>query len=162
MTNKKFFEQTIADEIPRFDRVFKAIPNKLKDFRAHPKNQSAEEIVKTLVFDSVSIPILLETAEFDFGDESLMNSGTVSEMAMMFKENMENARKMTSKMSEEEWDIPAKLMMNGKVMWEATVGAAIWGTLFDMIHHRGQLSTHIRPQGGKVPSIYGPSGDSKM
>ena len=28
-----------------------------------------------------------------------------------------------------------------------------------MIHHRGQLGAYIRPMGGKVPSIYGPSGD---
>jgi uncharacterized damage-inducible protein DinB len=27
------------------------------------------------------------------------------------------------------------------------------------IHHRGQLSTYLRPMGGKVPSIYGPSAD---
>ena len=27
-------------------------------------------------------------------------------------------------------------------------------------HHRGQLSTYLRPMGAKVPSIYGPSGDS--
>ena len=28
-------------------------------------------------------------------------------------------------------------------------------------HHRGQLSTYLRPAGAKVPSIYGPSADSK-
>lgn len=28
-------------------------------------------------------------------------------------------------------------------------------------HHRGQLSTYIRPMGGAVPSIYGPSADDK-
>jgi uncharacterized damage-inducible protein DinB len=27
------------------------------------------------------------------------------------------------------------------------------------IHHRGQLSAYMRPMGGKVPSIYGPSAD---
>jgi len=29
------------------------------------------------------------------------------------------------------------------------------------IHHRGQLSTYLRPMGGKVPAIYGESYDSK-
>lgn len=29
------------------------------------------------------------------------------------------------------------------------------------IHHRGQLSAYLRPMGGKVPGIYGPSGDSQ-
>ena len=31
-----------------------------------------------------------------------------------------------------------------------------------MIHHRGQLSTYIRPTGGKVPAMYGESFDEKM
>jgi uncharacterized damage-inducible protein DinB len=28
-------------------------------------------------------------------------------------------------------------------------------------HHRGQLSTYLRPMGGKVPPIYGPSADTQ-
>jgi len=31
-----------------------------------------------------------------------------------------------------------------------------------MVHHRGQLSTYLRPMGGKCPSIYGPSADVTM
>ncbi|HWD00419.1 MAG TPA: DinB family protein [Candidatus Sulfopaludibacter sp.] len=27
------------------------------------------------------------------------------------------------------------------------------------VHHRGQLSSYLRPMGAKVPGIYGPSGD---
>jgi len=30
------------------------------------------------------------------------------------------------------------------------------------IHHRGQLSTYLRPMGGKVPSIYGESYDARV
>ena len=39
------------------------------------------------------------------------------------------------------------------------MGEFFWFSLLDAIHHRGQLSVYIRPMGGKVPSIYGPSGD---
>ncbi|MDQ3696786.1 MAG: DinB family protein [Gemmatimonadota bacterium] len=35
----------------------------------------------------------------------------------------------------------------------------LWFILHDEIHHRGQLSIYLRMAGGKVPSIYGPSGD---
>jgi uncharacterized damage-inducible protein DinB len=35
----------------------------------------------------------------------------------------------------------------------------LWFMLLDCIHHRGQLSAYLRPVGGKVPAIYGPSGD---
>ena len=40
-------------------------------------------------------------------------------------------------------------------------GATAWLLLMDSIHHRGQLSSYIRPMGGKQPDIYGPSGDSR-
>jgi uncharacterized damage-inducible protein DinB len=43
--------------------------------------------------------------------------------------------------------------------WEDTVGGFLWSFLFDAIHHRGQLSTYLRPMGSKVPAIYGPSAD---
>jgi uncharacterized damage-inducible protein DinB len=29
------------------------------------------------------------------------------------------------------------------------------------VHHRGQLSTYLRPMGGSVPSVYGPSADTQ-
>jgi uncharacterized damage-inducible protein DinB len=29
------------------------------------------------------------------------------------------------------------------------------------VHHRGQLSTYLRPMSGKVPGIYGPSADTQ-
>ena len=34
-----------------------------------------------------------------------------------------------------------------------------WFLLHDQIHHRGQFSVYLRMAGGKVPSIYGPTGD---
>jgi uncharacterized damage-inducible protein DinB len=35
----------------------------------------------------------------------------------------------------------------------------LWFLLSDEIHHRGQFSIYLRMADGKVPSIYGPSGD---
>jgi uncharacterized damage-inducible protein DinB len=34
-----------------------------------------------------------------------------------------------------------------------------WNFLFDIVHHRGQISTYLRPMGSTVPQIYGPSAD---
>jgi uncharacterized damage-inducible protein DinB len=33
-------------------------------------------------------------------------------------------------------------------------------TLKHSVHHRGQLSNYVRPMGGRVPSIYGPSANT--
>lgn len=35
-------------------------------------------------------------------------------------------------------------------------------TVKHSVHHRGQLSAYLRSMGGKVPGIYGPSGDTSM
>jgi uncharacterized damage-inducible protein DinB len=42
---------------------------------------------------------------------------------------------------------------------EIPVEDFLWFMLSDQIHHRGQLSVHVRMTGGKVPSIYGPTAD---
>ena len=69
-----------------------------------------------------------------------------------------------SKMDEEAWNRTAQFYVNGKVVSEQPVGTFLWFILFDAIHHRGQLAAYLRPMGGKVPAIYGPSADepSKM
>ena len=37
--------------------------------------------------------------------------------------------------------------------------AQAWGFLFDIIHHRGQITTYLRAMGSTVPQIYGPTAD---
>jgi uncharacterized damage-inducible protein DinB len=64
------------------------------------------------------------------------------------------------RLKESAWENKARLLVHGNLAWEAPLGELLWFMFFDSIHHRGQLSTYNRPMGGKVPSIYGPSGDS--
>jgi uncharacterized damage-inducible protein DinB len=47
----------------------------------------------------------------------------------------------------------------GWLAWETSLGDMLFGFMFDAIHHRGQLSSYLRPIGAKVPSIDGPSAD---
>ena len=60
-------------------------------------------------------------------------------------------------MDEAGWNKTGQFIVGGHVVMEQPVGNFLWMFLLDAIHHRGQLSTYIRPMGGKVPSIYGPS-----
>ena len=59
------------------------------------------------------------------------------------------------------WSRPGWLVQTDQeIILKDTIGGVLWIALFDAVHHRGQLSTYIRPMGGKVPSIYGPSADA--
>lgn len=62
--------------------------------------------------------------------------------------------------SDEAWARTGQLRSGGHVALEQPAGDIMWLFHFDEIHHRGQLSTYLRPMGAKVPSIYGASGDS--
>jgi uncharacterized damage-inducible protein DinB len=51
----------------------------------------------------------------------------------------------------------ARFRVGGTPRMETSLEQFLWCFFFDAIHHRGQLSTYIRPMGGKAPAIDGPS-----
>ena len=72
------------------------------------------------------------------------------------------ATKKLKALSTANWERKVPFIFQGQeVMSESGSGNA-WGFFFDMIHHRGQLSTYLRPMGSTVPQIYGPSADEPM
>jgi uncharacterized damage-inducible protein DinB len=64
-------------------------------------------------------------------------------------------------MDEGLWPEKAKFLVGDQVVVEASRERLAWMLLLDAIHHRGQLSTYLRPMGSRVPSIYGPSADEQ-
>jgi uncharacterized damage-inducible protein DinB len=68
---------------------------------------------------------------------------------------------VVSKIDDEGWDRKAQGIYQGKVVMEQPLSIFLWFILFDAIHHRGQLASYLRPMGGKVPAIYGPSADEQ-
>jgi uncharacterized damage-inducible protein DinB len=85
--------------------------------------------------------------------------GTLDESITTYERNAGELEKRLAKLDDDAWGRKARFLVNGTPAWEAPLGEMLWGFLFDAIHHRGQLSSYLRPMGAKVPSIYGPSGD---
>ena len=84
---------------------------------------------------------------------------TLGESIAAYERNASELEKRLSRLDDAAWEKPVRFLMDGKMAWEAPLGEMLWGFLFDAIHHRGQLSSYLRPMGAKVPSIYGPSAD---
>jgi uncharacterized damage-inducible protein DinB len=78
-----------------------------------------------------------------------------------FEQRSNELTDRVSNMDEASWNRSAQFYYGGKVVSEQAVGQFLWFILFDAIHHRGQLSAYLRPMGGKVPAIYGPSADER-
>jgi len=87
---------------------------------------------------------------------------TVKEVVAAYDAQHEAATKKLKALSTANWERKVPFLFQGQeVMRESGSGNA-WGFFLDMIHHRGQLSTYLRPMGSTVPQIYGPSADEPM
>jgi uncharacterized damage-inducible protein DinB len=159
MTNREFHLQCRKNETNAFHRVLNALPHDKWEYTPHEKSQSASRIVWTLVGETLVLVDLIDKGEFSFGPQPEAPPAHVVEQ---FEKAWDLLLEKIEGMSDEQWEKPGRFMMNGQVRMEMPISGFLWMFFFDAIHHRGQLSTYIRPMGGKVPSIYGPSGDDPM
>lgn len=158
MTRRDFFIERRAVECGAFDRVICALPQDQFDYRPHERSQSARELVWTLAGESRACSEMIDKGRIDWHHQA--PTGTPAELVSGFQESYAALSERAAKLDEKAWQRKVQFLVEGKMMQEPPLGEFLWYLFFDAIHHRGQLSTYIRPMGGKVPSIYGPSGDS--
>lgn len=159
-TVQQYLVEVIEAELPAFIRVFEALPTDQLGWKPDPKSRSAIELASAMAEEPHQLLEVMESGVFDFksGEQPKYNSGP--ETAVRFRNAMEKLKVLIGAMTEADWAGEALMTMKGAEMWKTTKGDMAWGFMFDLIHHRGQLATYIRPMGGKVPAIYGPSADS--
>jgi uncharacterized damage-inducible protein DinB len=167
MTEKEMFIKILKKEIPVFERVMKAVeqvPKSKHSYKHDTKSRTTWELIEsTMGSESGMFPIFLTTGKLDFMKLPKPTWKTVEEIRKVFVKNMKKTISIVEKMNQKQWKAPSAMYMGDKTenSWKSTKGMMAWDFLLDLVHHRGQLSTHLRPMGGKVPSIYGPSADTK-
>jgi uncharacterized damage-inducible protein DinB len=157
MTMREFLESRHKAEYSTFVKVLKALPKERFDYRPHERSPSAAEIVWTLARETKASCDLIDRGQVNWTAEPA--PGDPEAILSAFHAQYAALDDRIGRLSETSWQNKAKLLIEGKLYREAPVGEFLWYLFFDAIHHRGQLSTYIRPMGGQVPSIYGPSGD---
>ena len=158
MTDREFFLARRKVELPAFVNVLKALAADKMDYKPHPNAPSAQQIAWTLAAELRSAVEACEKHETSFPTDPAPDLAAI---IATFEKSYADLVERVSRMDEAAWAKPARLSAGGKVLMEQPVGEFVWMLFFDAIHHRGQLSAYIRPMGGKVPSIYGPSGDTR-
>jgi uncharacterized damage-inducible protein DinB len=158
MTSREFYLERRREENPVFLRVLKSLPADRMDYQPHERSPSAEQVLWTMTNELKSC---IDVATQHSAEWKMDPAPPLDEMLEQFEQSLNELTDRVAKMDDASWDSPAKFYVNGKVVMEQPVGQFLWFILFDAIHHRGQLSAYLRPMGGKVPSIYGPSADSR-
>ena len=152
----EYYKECFAAEKPKFLRVIQAVPADQAAYRPHPRSNSAADLAWLLAAELSDACKLVDHGRLDF---VMPPTPAVSESAAAFEKNAAELEKRVAALDAAAWERKAQFAVDGNVAWEAPLGDMLFGFLFDAIHHRGQLSSYLRPMGAKVPSIYGPSAD---
>jgi uncharacterized damage-inducible protein DinB len=164
LSNREFFIRRWEQEFPSFARVIRALPPDQLAYRPHPKSRSAGELAALLVSLQHGCIDLCASERSSFNPEMRWHpadrSATLEEMIAAYELHHNTLAKKLNDLDDINWSRPAWMVRGEQeILLKDTLGGLMWLALFDAVHHRGQLSTYIRPMGGKVPSIYGPSAD---
>jgi len=137
--------------------VLAAVPSENLDYRPEPSAKSAEELFRHIanadnwfvksVVDGVFVPGSLKIPE------DVKTPGEIVEWyANEYGKNFEAVTKMSGD--------ELIRVMDFRGFFSNQAFTFLQMGLLHTVHHRGQLSTYLRPMGGKVPAIYGESYDS--
>ena len=138
-------------------QIIEAIPLDKGDYRPDPVSKTALELAWHIVAAEHRFLDGIAAGAFDFSPnhrpENVKDSAAIATLyAKYFEADLARLSKMTGEQLVKIIDFRGMFQL-------PAVGYAQFN-LFHSIHHRGQLSTYLRPMGAKVPSIYGESYDA--
>ena len=158
MTNRDFYLERRRAELPVFLNVLRAIPAENINYKPHERSPSAKQLLWTMTNELKSC---LDAATHFKAEWASEEPPPFAETLKLFEQWYNALTDRVANMDDDSWNRSVDFYVNGAKVLEQPAGQFLWYILFDAIHHRGQLSAYLRPMGGKVPAIYGPSADSR-
>jgi uncharacterized damage-inducible protein DinB len=146
--------QQLQNEWKTTFKVLTAIPDNNKDYKPESNSRGAFELARHLAGADVWFLNGVINGKFDDPTDSEPKSANVAELGDWYKHNFPKA--LEGALALDGAKLASIVDFYGMKM--PAVNYMLFA-LVHMVHHRGQLSTYLRPMGGKVPSIYGGSYD---
>jgi uncharacterized damage-inducible protein DinB len=157
-SEKDQFIQVWEKEFQTTLKVLKAYPSSRSDLRPHQKCPTAKELVWRIVGEETMFINGVLTGKIDFTGAPPVPATLQEAIAIYEKNHSELGGKLRA-MPETGLNKNIAFMVAPKTPGDVRSGDLLWLFLMDTVHHRGQFSIYLRMADGKVPSIYGPSGD---
>jgi len=157
-TEREHFLASFEREYQTTLRVLKAFPPAQGKLKFTDRSHTANEIAWSLVLDQMIVEPVLTVAKLE--PKETPPPSDFSAILTQFEKLHAEATAKLKKLDDKLFNSTLNLQVGPKgAMADARRADALWLFLNDTIHHRGQFSVYLRAAGGKVPSIYGPSGD---
>lgn len=151
MNEKALFTSFWKNESASTRRVFERIPDG-SDYRPDPKSRTAQEIAWQIIGEETMIMDAMENGKAEWAPPPMPES--MSEILKEYDKHSAEVIKRWESLPDERWSGTIEFFGN-----ESPASLMAWNFLFDIIHHRGQITTYLRPMGSTVPQVYGPSAD---
>jgi uncharacterized damage-inducible protein DinB len=151
MSDKPMFITFWTNEATTTAKVFGRIPEG-SDYRPDPKSRTAQQIAWAIVCEEKMIIDALESGKVEWAPPPM--PATMKEVHDTYQKQGAEIAGRWKALSDARWS--GQLDFFGT---DRPASPMAWSFLFDIVHHRGQISTYLRPMGSTVPQIYGPSGD---
>ena len=148
--------QQLQNEWMTTYKVLNAIPEGRKDYAPEAHSRTAWDLATHLAAADVWFLDGVINGQFDSPRETAP-APTAAGVAEWYKKEFPN--RLERALALPDHKLTAIIDFFGMKM--PAVQVMVFA-LVHMVHHRGQLSTYLRPMGGKVPAIYGASFDHKM
>ncbi len=159
MDQKALFLKFWEKEAPTTKKVLSRITEG-SDYRPDPKSRTAREIAWLIVREEIVLAEGLEKGAFEWVE--VPAPPTVKEVLETYDRHHDDITRRLHALNTERWERKVPFVYQGQEVMSEPGYDNAWGFLFDMVHHRGQISTYLRPMGSTVPQIYGPSADEPM
>ncbi|MGH8072231.1 MAG: DinB family protein [Candidatus Entotheonellia bacterium] len=157
MDEKALFLRFWQKEAPATRKVISRIPEERSDYKPEPKSRNAREIAWLVVMEEGALVEGLENGQINW--QELPVPARVREILDTYDQRHDELTRRLTQLDPSAWERQVPFLFQGQEVLRARGYELAWEFLFDQIHHRGQLSTYLRPMGSTVPSIYGPSAD---
>jgi uncharacterized damage-inducible protein DinB len=156
-TVANFLLAEIANEAQTTVRVFGAVPAGRLDYTPDPKSKTALGLLRHITLEDEWLLTGVANGQFvpPPDDSDACGIMTPQDAIARYNERIPAAMERVRALSGE--DLTRIVDMLGFIQMPAINFLSL--AVKHSAHHRGQLSTYLRPMGGKVPGIYGPSAD---
>ena len=151
MSEKTLFTDFWIKESKTTRNVLARIPEG-SQYRPDPKSRTAREIAWQIVCEEQMLIDALESGKAAWSPAPV--PATMKEIVDAYERQSASIAARLPALPDAKWD--GALEFFGK---QRPASPMAWSFLFDIVHHRGQITTYLRPMGSTVPQIYGPSAD---
>jgi uncharacterized damage-inducible protein DinB len=151
VNERALFTKFWTNESKTTRNVLAKIPE-ASEYRPDPKSRTAREIAWQIVCEEKMIIDALESGKAEWAPPPM--PATMKEVLDAYEKQSAGMASRWKELPDTRWDGTLEFFGG-----QRPASPMAWSFLFDIVHHRGQITTYLRPMGSTVPQIYGPSGD---